>query len=349
MTAPVTLETMTAPETPAPALSTPAAATPATDAILTAALAPDAEPTTTTPATESPATTEGEGVEGDVPAITEGAEGADAPEVFTVDIGLPNRGEGEPAKYTLELPNQEVADAIRHQANLASRVPKLQERADRHAHAAELVAYLDSDPVGGLATMAQVHPQAAQDFTALYIQSNPAVAAQVLQRMGYTVEAFEDRAELIESRAQLAQRDLKDRVAEGKQKHAAQSTEAAYVERAQEVLGSVGGPLVFTDPLDRKLFQTAGSDALTSLYLSNPRATEADMVAALQPIVQRFGTPRTTVKAAVKLPPRNSAGQFIDAATKDAKLQKLAGGSTTITPLRAEKVPANVTLESMFR
>lgn len=335
MTAPVTLDTVTdtpAP-TPAPALSVPAVSdAPATDAdaILTAALAPD---TPTSP-------------EGDAPSPDAAPEGETEVEVFQVDITLPKRGDGDPGKYELELPNQEVADAIRHTQNEAARVPKLLEKAERYQQAADTVAFLESDPVGGMAVMAQQYPEAGKEFAQLFIQANPAIAAQTLLKLGYQVTAAETAYDLIETRAQLAGRDLKDKVSGSQQKFGEHAVQSRYIETAQDVITSIAGPLPL-DATDRKLFETAAAEALSNLYQSNPRAKEPQMVEALQGLVQRFTTRPTPKKVVAQ--PRNKDGTFTDTKAKNDKFRKLAGGGTSITPLRAEKIRPDVTLDTLFK
>lgn len=336
MTAPVTLDNVTATPvaTPADASSAPAVTdAPATDAdaILTAALTPD---------------TATAGEPQDTPETTQAGEtdAGEEPEVFPVDITLPKRGEGDPAKYELELPSQEVADAIRHTQNEAARVPKLLEKAERYQQAADTVAFLESDPVGGMAVMAQQYPEAGKEFATLFIQANPAIAAQTLLKLGYQVTAAETAYDLIETRAQLAGRDLKDKVNGSQQKFGEHATQNRYVETAQDVITSIAGPLPL-DATDRKLFETAAAEALSDLYKSNPKAKEPQMVEALQGLVQRF-TNRQPVKK-VTAQPRKADGTYTKA--KNEKFQKLAGGGTSIIPLRAEKVRPDVTLDTLFK
>lgn len=333
MTAPVTLDNVTDTPTSAPA-SAPSAsaveAVPATeaDAIAQAALAPDAP------------TLEGE----EAPSPDATPEGEAEVEVFQVDITLPKRGEGDPAKYELELPSQEVADAIRHTQNEAARVPKLLEKAERYQQAAETVAFLESDPVGGMAVMAQQYPQQAAEYAELYIRSNPAIAAQTLIKLGYSVTAQEAAFDLIDTKAQLAQRDLKDRVQGSQQKYGEHSVQSRYVERAQDVITSIATPLPL-DATDRRLFETAASDALAALYRQNPKAAEPQMVEALQELVTRFTSRQPPKKVVAQ--PRKPDGTYTKA--KNEKFQKLAGGGTSITPLRAEKIRPDIDLNNMFK
>lgn len=314
-----------------------------TDETLETMTLPTPAPVTPLPSTESetvPETAAGpEGVESTEGAEGESTEGAE--EVFEAEITLPARGDERGERVKVPVPNQQVADAIRHQQKLAARVPKLEQEVESYRQDRMAVETLERDPLAGMLVLGQ-DPQVGQQFVTEWTRAYPDLAIKALTDLGLTVSTGSMDPRLLQAEAKLAQLEQQERLRRVQQDNAQRGTVQAFASQAGQVVKGFLDTLPFRDADEREEFTELAHSKMKKLYQTNARATSAEMTEALKGLVTRFAgtTPTST-------PTRDDAGRF--AATKERadKLRKVQGGRTGLTALTGAVDP-NVTLETMF-
>jgi hypothetical protein len=257
----------------------PSAADPSPESGTPASLSADGLPTAETlkwPGTEPEAETPEETPDADTDPQPEGetppADPEAAAEVHTVDLALPMRDGKEQGTIVLELPSQEVADTLRHQAKQAGRVPSLEAKLDQYSGEAQTLAYIRDHPEEGFGLLAQNYPKAAEQFLASAIQINPLLAAQQLQAMGFDVTMLKDE-DVITAKSKVAQYELQDRLRTGQAQFAQHQTATSFATTAAGVVEDLTAQLGIPATHPRyNLFTTAAQQEFQKLYQQNPKA-----------------------------------------------------------------------------
>lgn len=309
--------------------------------------APDAA----TPPTENPAP--------DDPAPAE----AEAP-VFDVDIPLPN-GDGEngttnAGTLKLQLPTQEARDALQFHLKQSARAVRLDAKLDAYAADAAQAAFLKANPADGLLALAAQHPEATDDMVGLYAAMNPERIVALVQQMGFQIGTEGVSRDTLRLQAENAQLKLHQRLATSQQSFEAKTGEQQFALRAGEVLQDLATTMGVPSgsPEFQKMVAVASLTA-QQLYHQNPKATMAELMAAIQPDVQRFAPTGAPVRATVatasphhsQAQPRDDVGQFAKAAQatlqRQQALRRVAGGTPATMAVGVEKVPPGTTLDDI--
>lgn len=279
------------------------------------------------------------------------AEAETPAEVFTIEVPLPSTDGKDRGSVALDLPSQEIADTLKHHAKLAAKVPALETRLEQSSADAETLAYIREHPEQGLGWLAQQFPKAAEQFLASAIESNPLAAAQTLQAMGFDVQMLKDE-DTISAKSELAKLKQADRLRTGQQDFTRHQAASLFAQTASAVVGDLTTQLGIPDGPRFAMFTAAVQPELQKLYQQSPRAGQAQIIAALTPLVTEFQnliaeqTKRSSVKATLaKEQPRDPAGLFKALADKNATFRKVAGGQTVVSPVSALKVRPNETME----
>lgn len=323
-----TLETL--PATLATEAAAPAA--PATESALEDTTSP--QMTDTTPEVAEQATEE-TGEE----AIAEASE-------FEVDLMHPNRGaEGAPERFKLSVPDQKTADTLRHNANMAGRVPKLERELETAKESVAILDALERDPVAGMVAIAQTDPKVGAAFVQDWVKANYELAASFLADLGLKVEYGTANKRELDLSAQLARRELDDRVRKSQEQTSQQAHKQRFQQTAERAVRDLTANLTFADPEDEDLFHRAAADKAVKLYQTNPSASMAEVITLLQPLVNKFagGKPSPIVKAQV----RDDKGQFTKAKAVHDKMRKVGSGTGGLSPATPAFTPG-MTLEKMF-
>lgn len=303
--------------------------------------APDTEATAQPEAAvEAPEAAEPETPEAEADAEAPEAEPEAPAKTYEVEVTLPG-GDGDgrnQGRFVVELPNQQVADAIRFAQKQAARVPHLQDQLDQASQDATMTRFLSERPLEGMLYVGQQRPEAAQQFVQSWLQQYPQYGAQVLAQLGYLVDDSALDPQRVSAMAELARMRATQQVASGQAAFQAQGQEVRYAATAQGVWQELAGQLgLEPGSVRHQMFASAAIQQLVNLASTNQRATRADMALALQPLVREFQALQgVRATAQPKTPqPRDGQGQFTKATANREKFQKLQPPATAGAPLKA--------------
>lgn len=307
---------------------------------------------------------ESETPEGQEPDVAGESEPAPA---FTVDIPLPN-GNGEnglrnAGLLNLTVPDQETADTLRFHLKRSRALDEVQSEAERLREDAAFAPFFQTAPVAGFATLAQRQPEAFADFLGHAVAAYPAEIAAMLERQGFTVAPAKD-AEVIEARAALAKRELRDLQATAQQTYHQTMEQQQLVtlggRAVRAVAETLGLPL---DPQHDEFqeFATRAARELDKWMDRQPagaRPTEHDLQLALQPLAQRFAALRSTppaTKAATRTASASSPAkapvqtpeQMQAKAAKAAEYRKLQPGQAASAVTGKVKIRPDATIKDL--
>lgn len=285
--------------------------------------------------------TEGEQVAVD----EEGAESAEEAS-FEVELAHPTRGGDGPAeKFRLAVPDQKTADTLRYTANRAALVPKLEQQVEEAQESVRIVEALERDPVAAMTLLAQ-DPKVGAEFGRQWLTENWKVAVSHLLDLGFKVDYGTANERVLDLEAREAKRVLGDRIRKAQESTQKTTHQQQFQSRATQVVNDLVSTLSFSDPDDHEMFVSLAAQKAAKLYQTNPYAQQADLVAALKPLVDKFvGRQTQTIKATVQ--PRNAEGQFVKAKAVHDKMRKIGSGSNGLAPATPSVTPG-MTLEQMY-
>lgn len=350
------------PATPSAAVETAASASPAAATLddfmreATEALAAPAADDTAPDAPEvDDATTEepdGDSAEPESEAASDDAPTAE----FAVEVPIPNAD----STLDLTLPTQEAADTLRHHLKQSARVPRLEAKLDSYKQDAATVDFLEQSPTEGMLWMAQRQPEAAAEFVQLFVQQQPEWAVQMLNRLGFQVQATLD-PETLNIRAENAALKAQQRVEQGRAQRQSLSVQQQFHDAAVDVVQELAQTLGMTEAHPKyRIYAATAADTVADLYNQNPRATRADIASALAPIVNELRPASApSVRAAIAAKqPRDEAGRFAEPPKQQVKAQrlekrnatmrKIAGGATPVMAQGRAPLPPGATLDDII-
>lgn len=343
---------MTAAVTPLPDLSTPFSDRVASETAAGLTPAPTPEPVPEAVADATPEVA-AEAVESTEPAA-EGAEAVaePAPTTFKVQIPLPNgTGENGPTNAGLldiDFPTQEAADTIRFHVKQSQQVPRLRERLAGLRTDQATVDFLTDHPAEGMMWMAQTNPDAAAEFLGTFIRANASSAAQTLADLGYQVSVPQGLDRTLKLESDLAQRDARDKVAQGQAQFQAAQKLTEFRESAQEVVHDlITAAGIAKEGEDYAVFATRASARLADLYKAKQgNVTTTDMLTTLQPLVAALVKPASATTPTPIERPRNPDGTFKPTVSEQrtATLRKIAGPGGTSSVAAVTKLPPSASL-----
>lgn len=306
------------------------------------------------PAAETEPVVEGE------PAA-EAAPTEDPPAWAKLVIPLPN-GNGENGSTNaglleLPMPTQEAHDALKYHLKQSARAGRLDERLQSASGDTAIVEFLDAKPAEGLLWLAQANPDAAHQFLDIQVRSNPMRVAQQLQALGFTVSIEEGKQELIQARAELAGNRAKTSMQEGQQTFQQNLDREKFKNTARDVVDDVSQTLgLAKDSEDHRIFTMRAAERLAKVHAEKgTNATMADLVTALQPLVQAMtgraaAKPATAAAAPVQAnQPRvpsgqPEGGQFAALQAKNDKFRRIAGPASSGAPPAYNKIKPDMSL-----
>lgn len=251
------------------------------------------------------------------------------PKLSSVDIPMPNadgtKGPRGTGKVTLDGVPQQAADAIRHYMKQADRIPLLEEQLAVASEGAQIADFLESDPFAAMVMINTAVPDKMDEFVKSWIQQNPSKIGKFVEELD--LENMTERE--LKLAAKEATRDATERAKQAYQGHSNQFQFQKQADQllltAQDLARTAG-----VEKDDMEEFMFVSSRRIAKLYQQNPRITNREVVAALQPVVAKYAKAVSPTKTP-KVTPKDPSKTF---KTKVGKSQKFVVVGSGKTPLK---------------
>lgn len=269
------------------------------------------------------------------------------PKLSDLEIPMPNAdgSKGPRGTGTIKVEGlpQEAADAMRHYIKQSQRLPLVEQQLDAAHEQAQIADFLEHDPFSAMVMISAARPDATEEFVKSYLQMNPGKIAQISTEL--------ELDDMTEREQKLAAKDAKraaeDRARQSYQGHVGQYSTQRQADRllavAQDLAHTANVP---EDEMEEFMF--IASRRVAKLYQQNPRITNRDVVASLQPVVAKYAkavTPTSSPKGK-----QASPKVFKAKAQKSQKFAVVGSGKTAMKPAGAVgKIPKGTTVKDAIQ
>lgn len=269
---------------------------------------------------------------------------AEAAATKTFEVAIPTLAPGRHGVLMLEGLPQEYRDTIQAHVKRSLQLGESERQLQELEPLRTLAEFYRHDPLNAMRQVALDRNDVAQDFVQEWMVQNPKVTVQLMRRL--KLDSADE--EILTTKAELARQKMDGDVAAAWNTVSTRASHARYTARAQSTIRDVIAPLALSADEVTDFMGLAEQRVVREMERAtregrSPLLPMADIVALVQPLVQRFFTPPGGgQKKAAGKPGKQSLERRAQVADKFRKLGGRAGASVTPGAVRKTKLPRDL-------
>jgi hypothetical protein len=272
-----------------------------------------------------------------------------APKLSNLDIPMPNadgsKGPRGTGKITVEGLPQEAADAMRHFIKEAHRLPLVEEQLQVAQESAQIADFVEQDPFSAMVMISNARPDSADEFARAYFSMHPDKIVEFAKELD--LENMTEREQKL--LAKTTKRDIEDKAKGSYQQHHGSFSVQKQADRLLVTVQDLAQAANLSED-ETEEFMLVSSKRLAKLFAQNPRITNREVVANLQPVLARYAKPVTPTPKLKAKDSKEAAKVFTAKAQKSQKFQVVGSGKSSMKPAgKVGKLPKGTSLTQAIR